>query len=151
MGIDHGHLGELGDARCDLHGRMFIGGVPDPELALLVPAHGVEAAAVLEEETVVVACGDLDDPGGDDLHGRILLGQVPGPELAVAVPAHGVEAAAVLEEETVAGEVAVGGGGQEESEQDGRKALVLVPDARAVARGEGGGRGGELHTRKALL
>ena len=95
----------------DLNGRILVGGVPDTELAVVVSAHAVErveAAVRLQKETVLAACGDLNDSGGDDLSGGILIRGVPGAELAVVVLAHGVEAAVVLDEETVVAKVGNG-------------------------------------------
>ena len=80
-----GRKGDLGDARGDdLDGRILIGGVPATQLAVLVIAHGVEAAVRLDEEAVVgIACDDLNDPGDNDLGGGSLIGGVPGTQLAV--------------------------------------------------------------------
>ena len=65
---------------------MLIGGVPGPELAVGVLAHGVEAAVVLDEETVVAEIGngliaraeqEKDTEQGDGHRRKILRRPVP--------------------------------------------------------------------------
>ena len=101
-----GGLGDVGlldggDEVGGFHGRITVRLCAVAELAVVVLAHGPEAAVRLEEETVSMACGDLRDARGDDLYGGVPRRRGAVAQLAVAVVSHGVEAAVRLQEEAM--------------------------------------------------